>query len=58
MKTKHIVGTEEWKEEMISFLTDVKNYLLSMSKDMISYRLDCTIDELKQYFNEKDEKEN
>ena len=58
MKTKHSVGSDEWKKEIISNLTDVKKYLLSMSKDMAAYRLDCTIDELKQYFNYKDEKQN
>ena len=58
MKTKHIVGSDEWKKEIISNLKDVKKHLLSMSKDMTAYRLECTIDELKQYFNEKDEKQN
>jgi hypothetical protein len=56
MKTKHIIGSDEWKKEIICSLTDLKQYLLHISKDMKSYRLDCTIDELKQYFNENNEK--
>ncbi len=56
MKTKHTVGSDEWKKEIISELTDFKQYLFSVSKDMKSYHLDCIIDELKEYFKQNERK--
>jgi hypothetical protein len=56
MKKIYTVGSEEWKTETITSLTNLSKYLMGISKDMASYRLDCVIDQLNEYFKNNDEK--
>jgi len=56
MKPKPMIGTDEWKQGVINDLTALKNNLLSMKKDMTAYRVECIIDELKEFFKQNEGK--
>lgn len=56
MKPKPMIGTDEWKQGVINDLTALKNNLLSMKKDMTAYRVECIIEELKEYFKKNEGK--
>jgi hypothetical protein len=57
MRRVYKIGTDDWKKQTISDLIEVKTYLLTMSRDMVSNKLDRVISELEEHFK-KNEKEN
>ena len=57
MKKEYIIGGSEWKIHVLDDLKDIKNYLLNTNKDMVAYKVDNIINELKIYF-ERDERKN
>jgi hypothetical protein len=57
MKKEYIIGGSEWKIRVLDDLKDIKNYLLNTNKDMVAYKVDNIINELKTYF-ERDERKN
>lgn len=53
MKHDHIIGTKDWQNYVIKFLSNHKEQFMRDGKDLKAYNMEVLIDDLKEYFQSK-----
>ena len=51
MKHNHIVGSDEWKEHVIAYLSSMRDAFMAEGRDMKAMNLDMLITEMNDFLN-------